>query len=149
MAETYVTTSEVDTYASERLNSRAWETASTTNRNKAIIQATRIMERLNYSDEKTEEDQELEFPRGSDVTIPQAIKDACCEIVIALLGGADVERKADQQKVTSRRYASVGTSYDPRIVSEHAAAGVPSYEAWLLLRPYLADPSSVVISRIS
>lgn len=147
MADTYVTASEVDAYASERLNSRAWDTASASNRTKAILQATRTINRLNFSGERTGEDQELEFPRNGDEDIPQDIKNACCEVVIALLGGADTERRAEQQKVTSRRYASVGTSYDPRIVSEHAAAGIPSYEAWMFLRPYLADPSGVSISR--
>lgn len=145
----YVTVLEVDTYASERLNSRAWINASVTDRNKAIAQASRMMNRLNFAGSKTDEGQELEFPRNGETVTPQDIKDACSEITIVLLGGANVEKDFEQQKVTSRRYAAVMTTYDPRVVSEHTATGIPSFTAWQLLRPYLADPNGVVLSRVS
>jgi hypothetical protein len=142
-----VSDAEVDAYASERLGSEAWFDAVPSERLKARIMATRAIDRLNFAGQKADEGQELQFPRGEDLVVPQDVKNAASEITIVLLAGASVEKMHEQQKVTARRYGPVSTSYDPTVVSEHLAAGIPSFVAWEYLKPYLADPNGVVLSR--
>lgn len=114
---------------------------------KALYMATRIIDRLNYIGSKTETDQEHEFPRNGETTVPQDILDACCEIAISLLDGYNDDIEYENQFVQQQKYSNVQTTYNRPAASEHIIAGVPSIVAWRLLKPYLRDPNAVSLSR--
>jgi len=145
----YVTQIEVDTYVQTKLDSAPWDDSDLTDRGKAISESTRILSNLNWAGDKTVATQELEFPRGGDTQIPQNIKDACSEIVLALLDGVNPENEVNSQRVMAHGYSSVKTTYNPDLVSDHYMAGVPSYLAWQKLLPFLRDPGEVTLSRVS
>jgi len=50
-----------DTYFGERLNSEVWEDAVPADRTKALIMATRAIDRLNFVGEMADEDQVLQW----------------------------------------------------------------------------------------
>ena len=56
-----------------------WEDATDEEKKAALIEATRIMERLNWAGSKADEDQDLQFPRGDDTTVPDDIQHACVD----------------------------------------------------------------------
>ena len=174
----YSTVVDANTYFDGRLYSTVWSAASTPDKTKAMEQATRIIDRLNFAGEKhaahivrfgltgrndfeislTLAQQALvsaagltqatEFPRGDD-TEPQAdIFLACYEIAIALLDGVNPDEEFNDLGVVSEGYSSVRTTYDRTTVPEHTNAGIPSATAWRYLKPYLRSGHGVKLSRV-
>lgn len=167
--------SEAVTYFSNRLHTDAWDYATESEREKALIEATKIVDSLNYKGWKASvyavlydsdgdavsplptaeeikdayDSQIREFPRNTDTTVPDAILMAVWEISYQLLDGVDVDLELENLDVTSQGIASVRTTYDRRHVSiEHLYNGVPSLKAWRFLYPYLRDVKHIKISRV-
>ena len=93
--------------------------------------------------------QPLEFPRGSDTTVPDAIRTACYEIAYALLDGKDPEMDLENLQVTAHGFAGVRTHYERSMVpQQHLLNGVPSVTAWNILRPFLRDGQAIKTSRV-
>lgn len=143
----YISIYDADTYFGTRFNSDSWNPTSDPDKTKLLMTATRMIDTLNYAGDKTDEDQELEFPRGGDTEIPLSIKYACCEIAYALLQGFDPEYEL-------RNLSNQASSFDNIKIqntnSYHEARinGIPSTVAWDLLRPFLRDGSSITLSRV-
>jgi len=94
--------------------------------------------------------QALEFPRGTDTTVPEAIRVACYEIAHAILDGKDAEQELENLAVSSHGYSSLRTTYSRgQVPIEHTINGVPSAQAWRLLRPFLRDGDQIALTRIS
>ena len=148
MAE-YCTTTEADTYFERRLNKDAWTDASTADKETALKESTDIIDRLNYYGEKTDENQELQFPRNDDTEVPQDIKNACAEVALALLDGVDPDMEYENIRMTSQAYANVRSTYRDDAPAEYIGLGIPSVRAWRLLKPYIRDTSEIDLSRVS
>lgn len=94
--------------------------------------------------------QELEFPRGADTEVPEAICRACYEIAHSLLDGKDPEAELENLGIESQGYASVRTTFSrTHVPVEHIVNGVPSSVAWRLLVPFLRDDDAIRVSRVS
>lgn len=97
-----------------------------------------------------EASQALEFPRGNDTEVCEAIRKACYEIAHSLLDGKDPEIELENLGITSQGYSSVRTTYERNQVPiEHLINGVPNAMAWRLLRPFLRDGDAIKLTRIS
>src|SRR5690606_27134828 len=97
-----------------------------------------------------EASQVLEFPRGDDTEVPEAIRRACYEIAHALLDGKDPEMELEALGITSQGFHSVRTTYSRNQVPiEHLIHGVPAVLAWNLLKPFLRDDDAIRLSRVS
>ena len=163
-------TAEATAYFAQRLHETAWSAASDANREKALVAATQIIDGLNFKGYKhgvytlldgnsatdpsdiqaAEASQALEFPRGADTEVPEAIRRACYEIAYALLDGKDPELELENLSVESMGYGQVRTGYSRNQVPiEHIINMVPSSVAWRLLRPFLRDGDAVKLSRVS
>ena len=142
----YCTLTEAATYFLVRLNTEVWDTATSIEKTKALTMATRAIDMLNFQGERTDSTLPSQFPRGGDTIVPQEIKDATCEIALALLNDKDPEDLADNQRILSERYATVGVTYGGRD-SEAVENGIPSITAWRLLKPFLRDPRALHIVR--
>lgn len=166
----YGTVQEATAYFELRLHSPAWLRASVDDRPKALWAATMILDALNYKGHKNpvyelleatplataaeirtaEASQTLEFPRGADTEVPQAIRKASYEIAYALLDGKDPELELENLGITSQGYASVRTTFSRNQVPiEHIINGVPSPQAWRWVKPFLRDDDAIKLSRIS
>jgi hypothetical protein len=145
----YGTISRANVYFSRRLNTRSWDTAVYSDREAALIQATRTIDKLNFAGDKADSSQSLQFPRNNDAEVPIEIEFACYEIVLVLLDGYNQDQEIQTIGVLSESYSSVRTTYDGDFVAEHVRAGIPSIEAWEYLYPFLRDSRSVRISRVS
>lgn len=170
----YATLSEANTYFNDRLHAGLWFEQPTEDRDKALVHATRLIDRLAFSGEKnaahvkresidkevlSQDDidaiiaagatQTLEFPRGSDTTVPEDIKIACYEIAFALLDGRDPDKEFEELAKIQDAFSVVKTTYDRSFAQEHLQAGIPSFLAWKYLRPYLSSEDDVILSRVS
>lgn len=133
MSGSYCTVEYANEYFGRRLHAEIWFEADDSTKEKALKQATREIDRQPLKGRKTETSQTLAFPRYPDSEVPEAVKDACCEVALALLErGNSQRRKLQQEGVQS---FSLGN------MSETFAAGVGkgllSQEAKELLRPWL------------
>lgn len=153
----YLTVEEAQEIADERLNVDSWEDAKDEDGSewgetgtycvKALAQATKIIDTLNYRGEKTSSSQTLAFPRGGDTEVPNDIKLACFEIALALLNDVDPDIEAENLNLVSQGYANIRATYDRNSANPNVIAGVPSMTAWKYLVPYLKDPMAVTILR--
>lgn len=165
----YGTLGEALEYFSYRLHSDAWDDATLSNKQKALIAATRIIDTLNFKGTKAtvhtlldgnpdsteaeirvaEAEQDHEFPRGADTTVPSAIEQACYEIAFALLDGRDPDMELEALAISSQGIESVRTTYSRNQVPQiHLINGVPSHAAWRLLQPFLRDDDSIKLVRV-
>lgn len=158
---------EAEEYFAIRLREHAWSSADPVDRPKALWAASVIIDALNYKgykstvfaldDSATDEEireaeaaQSLEFPRGADTIVPEAIRRATYEIAHELLDGKDPELELETLGIISQNYASVRTSYSRNQVPiEHIINGIPSSQAWRWLRPFLREDDAIVLARIS
>lgn len=166
----YGTLQEASDYFANRLHERAWSKANPTDRPKALIAATLIIDTLAFKGRKhsvytllqsnpnatveqvrqAEASQMLEFPRGSDTEVPDAIRVACYEIAYSLLDGKDPEIELENLGISSQGISSVRTTYNrAQVPIEHLINGVPNASAWRLIRPFLRDDDAVKLLRIS
>lgn len=167
MTQTYVTPAEADDYLTQKLNASTWLAAPPADKVAAIVEATRIINRLNFRGHKTvtyhalqqglsmvelrvvDRQQVLAFPRDGDTEIPEEIKQACCECAFALINGVQPDEEQWSIATVSESVGplSIRSTYDRTRVSEWVLAGVPSPTAWALLKPYMRDPLSCSIVR--
>jgi hypothetical protein len=166
----YGTLQEADEYFSMRLHEQAWSRTNPANKPKALLGATIIIDTLNFKGSKhavyellqttpdaapeqiraAEASQALEFPRGADTEVPEAIRLACYEIAHSLLDGKDPELELEALGIVSQGYESVRTTYSrAQLPIEHIINGVPSAHAWRLLKPFLRDDDAMRFSRVS
>jgi hypothetical protein len=145
----YVTNSDADLYFESRYDSALWDTTSETDKTKLLTSATRLLDALNYCGDKHDAEQENEFPRGDDEEVPQAIKDACCEIAYALLDGRNPEYEREMAGDNSLGTSGVRRGIDPDIVDVARVHNIPSSVAWNMIRPYLRDGSAITLVRVN
>jgi len=166
----YGTLQEANDYFDHRLHETAWTGADVADRPKALWAATEIIDTLNFKGQKApvyalllanpdatmaelreaEASQPMEFPRGTDTEVPEAIRRACYEIAHSLLDGKDPELELENLGIISQGYSSVRTTYQrSQVPIEHLINGVPNALAWRLIRPFLRDGDQLKISRIS
>lgn len=169
-ASFYGTLDEADEYFANRLHETAWTDASANDRRKALAAGRGIIDTLNYKGSKhsvhallqanpfasqdeiraAEAGQPLEFPRGADTAVPEAIRVAGYEIAYALLDGKDPELELENLAVSAMGYGAVKTSYErSQLPIEHIINLVPSSVAWRLLKPFLRDSDAMRLSRLS
>ena len=101
----YGTEAAAKSYMKARLGADSWDDASSLNRKKALISATRWLDRANWQGQKTSDSQALQFPRtgltdcdGNDVpsdAVPTLVEQACYEGALILLGDATAMDQAD------------------------------------------------------
>ena len=165
---------EAEEYFALRLRERAWSSADPADRPKALWCAAVIIDALNYKGDKhtvytlyesyedtnevpTDEEiraaeaaQSLEFPRGADTIVPEAIRRAAYEMSHELLDGKDPELELETLGIISQSYAAVRTSYSRNQVPiEHIINGIPSSQAWRWIRPFLREDDAIALARIS
>ncbi len=146
----YITLADAEIYFSTyRIITSAWDAEADPAKTKALAAATKLIDQLSFDGDKADVDQALQFPRGSDTTVPTEIQEACCECAYSLLDGVDVEYEYENLRTVSMGFANVRSSQNPGMVPEHKSAGIPSFLAWRLLKPFLRSIGSISIQRTS
>lgn len=161
---------EATEYFAQRLHETAWTAATDADREKSLIAARGVIDALSFKGYKAtvytlitadpdatvdeirvaEAAQALEFPRGTDTVVPEAIRIAEYEIAYALLDGKDPELELENLAVSAMGYGAVKTSYErSQLPIEHIINMCPSSTAWRLLRPFLRDSDALKLSRLS
>ncbi|HZK24137.1 MAG TPA: DnaT-like ssDNA-binding protein [Oscillospiraceae bacterium] len=129
----YIDIDGADEYFAGRLHAESWGQADDETKEKALKQATKEIDRQLLKGRKATDTQELAFPRYPDTEVPVAVKDACCEIALALLErGNSQRRKLQQEGVQSFTLGNMSETY-----TAGAGRGLISQEAKELLKLWL------------
>ena len=123
-SNSYANTSDSDTYHAMRLHVDDWTNASTTDKEKALMWATRLLDDMvEWIGRKVDDDQALDWPRYdvydgdgyyiSHTTIPQAIVDSTCELARNLLE-EDITDSPDTLGFSYIRAGDVALNIDKR-----------------------------------
>jgi hypothetical protein len=140
MSGSYCTIEEANEYFAGRLNAERWGETSDADKEKALRQATKEIDRQLLKGRKATDTQELAFPRYPDTEIPEAVKEACCEEALALLErGNSQRRKLQQEGVQSFSLGNMSETYTPG-----AGRGLLSQEAKELLRPWMLGSVNII-----
>ena len=145
----YITVPDADAYFATRLNSEVWDLAESIDKEKAIATSGRAIDQLNFAGVMTDSNQDHQFPRDDDTTIPTDVQYACCELAYALLDGVDPELEYENLNMVAQGFGNVRSTYDRSTKPAHIVAGIVSMAAWRNLLPYLRDPLYLEISRVS
>ena len=146
----YITRAEAQAYFNGRLNTEAWDSiVDDVQKDKSLVMATRIIDRLNYLGTKTDSAQELQFPRDPEIDVPQDVKDATSEIALALLDGVDPDLEYENLFMIVQNYGGIKSTYDTLVPKPHVLARIPSFAAWTYLKPYLRDGLNLELHRTS
>ena len=133
MPGSYCTIEEANAYFSGRLHAERWGETSDADKEKALRQATRAIDRQLLKGRKATDIQELAFPRYPDTEVPETVKEACCEEALAILeSGNSQRRKLQQEGVQSFSLGNMSETF-----AVGAGKGLLSQEAKELLRPWL------------
>jgi len=129
----YIDIEEADEYFAGRLHAESWGETSDADKEKALRQATKEIDRQLLKGRKATDTQELAFPRYPDTEVPEAVKEACCEIALALLERGNSQRhKLQQEGVQSFSLGNMSETF-----AAGAGKGLLSQEAKELLKPWL------------
>lgn len=146
--DVYVDLNYADEYLEAASHATTWQDETDNDvKARAIITASRLLDRQVWKGTKTSDIQALAWPRTGtgidgveDDVIPTALEQACCELSLALLDGSDVQSAQNQsQKIQSLKAGSVALTYF------RGAEGTPTRFPQIvqeLLRDYLSGPSS-------
>lgn len=146
----YISIADANTYSGTKWPVQdAWDDADEDTRTRLLLESTRMIDTLNFLGEKTDVDQENQFPRGDDTGVPEDIQNATAELAFALLDGIEPELEFENLSMVAQKYANITSSYDTGNQPEHIVAGIPSVTAWRLLKPYLYDTLTMRLDRVS
>ncbi len=159
-SNSYITVAEADAYFAGRLHASAWETASTGDKEKALVTACRAIEgsRLNVNRRVVGDllspvviTQALGFPRYRDIDatgayiIPEAVKRAQCEEALALLAfGAEAQKRAALQAGGVSSFSVDGLSESYR--EGAGSSPLVSAEARRLIAPFISRGGVIATS---
>jgi hypothetical protein len=136
----YIDIEEANEYFAGRLHAERWGETSDADKEKALRQATKAIDRMPLIGRKAVSEQALAFPRHPEIKIPEAVKAACCEEALALLErGNSQRRKLQQEGVQSFALGNMSETYAPG-----AGRGLISQEAKELLRPWLLGGVNII-----
>lgn len=139
-----------DEYFTQVLRSEAWFDATPKQKQQALYEATEAIDKLNYRGSKTDDDQALQFPRGGDTNVPNDILIAAYLVALKLLEGFDPDLEIKQTLYTQQKFGPTENEFNPnRRTPVHLLVGIPSIKAWHRLLPYLREPESFTVQRVS
>lgn len=149
MTTPLISLTNADIFFAERLNVEAWTDAIDEDKIKGLAMSTQDFNKLNYLGKMTDEDQENQFPRDDDTTVPLDVQYACALQAHSYLDGVDPQFEFENLRMVSQKYDGVQSTYDKDHQPENVLAGIMSVEAWRYIKPYLRDPYTVDRRRVS
>jgi hypothetical protein len=156
-ANSFVTLAEAAAYLEGRLNASTWETDATTdNKNRALVEATRELTVLGWKGSRADDTQALSWPRQwavdpdasvpgvfyASTEVPQRVKDATMELAFQFIksGTTDVAALPSTDGVISKTIDVISTTYaDP----SQRARGLQRFpRVYSLIAPLLAGAAA-------
>ena len=155
-ANSYASLADTNTFMESRLNASKWETDATTDdKNRALVEATRQLTRLRWRGNRADSTQDLSWPRqwaldpdspvqdyyATDV-VPQRVKDATMELAFQYVkaGTTDLNALDSSHNISRKRIDVLDTAY---VEPWARAKGLSRYPSVLQhIRPLLINTNA-------
>lgn len=147
LTDSFVNLEDAEQFTVAVFNTEPWTSATDVQKLAALRFASRLINQLPFDGDKADPDQFLAFPRNEETEIPTAIQEATVLCAIRILDGYDPEIEAENMHMTSQTYSGVRSSYEAGRVPENMYMGIPSFQAYKLLVPYLRDRNAINLTR--
>lgn len=134
----YISLTEANAYFGGRYNSERWQEANETEKEQAILTATRRIDRQKLKGRKVTAEQPLAFPRmafGTVCEAPPQVKDAVCEEALALMVADTTRLQRIAEGVQSVKIGDASETYSAQYAMR--TDGLLSMEAEALLSHWL------------
>lgn len=140
----YIATDDANDYFAERLYADDWFSVSTSDQEKALVMARRIIDQQQFTGERTSSDQLLAWPRTGmsyvdSSTVPQDVADAQCELALAFIRN-DLTLNDESRGVRSARQ-QIGSIVTETVYDGRAPVRALPDNVAAILRPYFAAAS--------
>ena len=160
-ANSFITLVEAQAFMDARLNSTKWDSATTDNQNRALVEATRELSALRWQGNRTDTTQVLSWPRFwavdpdsptsdyfASTVIPQRIKDATAELAFQFLkaGTNDIASLDATVGVIEKTIDVITTRYSEFATKPKGLERFPSVMRYI--RALLAAPSGVNVPTV-
>lgn len=149
----YGTVQAADTYFAQRLHTQSWSNHALVDRQRALVSATDLLDRLAYIGTPVDLDQPLAFPRcirlGDIDDIINFPEPAVYELAFQLINGRDAQKEIESLQTLSLAFVGVRKGFERDFLPQHLLAGIPSTTAWSYIRPYLREPDGFRITRVN
>lgn len=117
--QSYATIAQADNYLAADFNASAWQAGEDDDaKGRALVSATRVLERQSWIGDKAESDQDLAWPRTGtgidgveDDEIPADIVSASIELANIIFTGTDVANTTQEQSTKRQKAGSVEIEY--------------------------------------
>lgn len=118
----YADVTEADTYLAAAIHADSWATVVLLDKQRALVTATRILDRQKWAGAPTADPQDLAWPRTGledrngnpldEDTIPEEVQEASIELALALVDGSDAQNAQTTESLIRRLAAgSVSIEY--------------------------------------
>lgn len=148
----YADVATADAYLGADFAASTWRDALTDDKARALVSATRVLDRQSWAGEKEDPDQALAWPRADtgidgveDDVVPTAIINASIELANAILTGTDAANQTQAQSIKRQAAGSVSIEYF-RAFDDPARFPLSVQE---LIAPYLAGSGSAIATTIA
>ncbi len=153
LANSFLSADDADTYLDGRLNSGAWDDASSSDKDRSLIEATRELNLYDYQGTRVDGTQALAWPRSlvhdpddpnlsyfDSTEIPQRIKDATSELALEFLkaGTTDIAGQDSSRTVISETVGPISVTYSDPSQKERGIARYP--RVLRLIQPLMESP---------
>ncbi len=125
---------EMEEYVAWHLKKRVWDRC--TDQEVCLATAQRVLNRLPLK-------AELPDP------LTQDFKEAIFEMALAFADGVDTDKEYRLLSRTTQGYGPLRQQKNTAMVEEYLALGIPCYEAWRILSPYMQTHRQVDLERVS
>lgn len=151
--DTFISVADADTYFGTRLYSTTWTGATTADKERALRMATAILNRERWAGGITSANQLLAWPRSgaidqegravSPTAIPTAVRDATCELAMALLID-DLTQNDGNAGVKTVQAGSVRIEYNGQAPARRLPDMVTA-----IIRPLLSPPGGASTTSVA
>jgi len=117
----YINVADADTYFGDLIHAELWTAASEETQAKALVTATKMLDRRYWAGTKYSDAQALDWPRsgltdpeGNEVAedaVPQFVLDATCELALALIEDPSIQAPDDAGNIKSIKTGTVGVEW--------------------------------------
>lgn len=143
--EVYASVETADTYLEAAYHADNWRSLDDDSKGRALITATRTLDRQIWLGSKTDEDQALDWPRKNtgvngvvDNEIPIDIVNASIELALSITQGSNVQNvQSTESNIQSLRAGSAAITYFRGGSNGGVATRFPQI-VWELVKPYIS-----------
>lgn len=138
----YINVADANTYFADLIHSGPWDAATAETKAKALVSATKMLDRRYWAGTKYSDAQALDWPRsgitdpdGNEVaedTVPQFVLDATCELALALIEDATIQSSDDSGGIKSIKTGTVSVEFIGNNATDYFSTGLPQIVQELL-----------------